>query len=515
MKSELGTLGVLLSVTLLVSCGGQSQREPVEIFPGSPRALDEHVLWIDQRNDRALLLDVARTHPRPQVSDYAVPANPVSLTRRNEHNELLLLARGERSGDGVLSVLGPSRVEREYPLGSRFDRLIQSEEGRYAFTAFYPGGGADDDQSLLFNPNEVAVVDLDGEGEAAVHVRSLRGLGSAPVHAFFSPIMDLAGEERRVLVVLFDSHVAIMDLNHLDRPEYTVELSGGASVGLSTVRFSAEENKIYLLGARSDDVYVLTLLPAGANRSNDFEPSLNQLGAGARPTDMVLYQADDDVRLLAVTGSQALIIEAGSNRVTPIPLGAAASRILLFNGTAPADDVVEQRALLYGPGTPVVTFLDLEQVEERTTRNLEELPISGGVAELTELEENLILVTRVDDGLTMIDLEGRAASELSAQVDLSAAIPSLEMKRLWVRPEGTQALAFLDFALGRFTPGQVALDEPAQELMLFTNTDHKRVALTHDLPGGGVTILNAEDPGDKDAITLRGFFYTDLLERSF
>src|SRR5690606_5880773 len=120
--------------------------------------------------------------------------------------------------------------------------------------------------------------------------------------------MEIADEKRRVAVVLFDSHVSILDMNHPDRPEYTVELSRGASIGLNEVRFSAEERRIYLLGSNSNDIYVLTLLPASGNRVNDFEPSLNQLGASSRPSDMALYGEEDERRLLAVSGSTALVI---------------------------------------------------------------------------------------------------------------------------------------------------------------------------------------------------------------
>ncbi len=125
-----------------------------------PAALDEHVVWIDQANQQALLLNVT-SQKEVDVRRYSVPDNPVNLQRRSGHNELLLLARGEGPDDGVLSVLGPQKVVREFHLGSRFDRIVQSSDGRFAFVSFSTSN--DDEDSLLFNPNQVAIVDLEGK----------------------------------------------------------------------------------------------------------------------------------------------------------------------------------------------------------------------------------------------------------------------------------------------------------------------------------------------------------------
>ena len=501
----------LLALSLGTGCGDSEARTSVSIF-GSPLALDEHAVWIDRASNQALVMNVSRSRPRPEVDAFSVPSNPVVFQRRNRHNELLLLARGEAAGDGVLVALGPRGVERRFPLGSRFDTLLQSSDGRYAFVGFAPER-RDDPESLLFNPNEVALVDLDEEGADAVHRRSLRGLGSAPRSVAFSPEMEIADEKRRVAVVLFDSHVSILDMNHPDRPEYTVELSRGASIGLNEVRFSAEERRIYLLGSNSNDIYVLTLLPASGNRVNDFEPSLNQLGASSRPSDMALYGEEVERRLLAVSGSTALVIEAGSNRITEVALQAHANRVLLFEGTSPFDDEVEPRALLYQQGGSTVSFLDLVGVEERTTRNVESLPISGGIQSVVELEDNLVVLLRAG-GVSLLDLESRSASELSTAVNLSSTVATPELKRLWIRPDGYSALAYLDFDEQRSTPGQVSLDEPAQHLLLFTNSERPRVGVTHQDEGGAITLLDARRPHDLDqAVTLRGFFYTYLLDR--
>lgn len=497
------------AATLLAACGDDIQRTPVQTF-GEAASLDQHVVWLDVANDEAILLDVSVKNPAPETTRYPIDENPVTIQRRNRHNELLLLSRGAGSGDGVLSVLGPTKVVKTFELGSRFNALTQSSDGRFAFVRFTADN--EDEDSLLFNPNEVAVIDLDASAKDGVTLRSLRGFGKIPRFAEFSPEMEIAGETRRLLVVCFDSHISILDLNHLDRPEYTVEFSQSTNIDLAQVKFSPEEQKIYLTGANSNDVFVLTLLPSGSNRVNDFDPSLNQLGAGRRPVDMAIYEQDGVRRLLAVSSDAALIIESGSNRVTTVALPTLATRVLLYTGTAPFDDELEQRALLYSPGISALTFLDLDQVEERTTRNLEVLPLSGGIASLTPLENNMVLVLR-SNGLGMLNLDGRFASELSSSVGLSQAIPTPELNRLWVRPEQRSALAYLDYSSDQSTPGQVSLDEPISQMLLFTNMKTPRVVLTHASASGHVTVLDAVDPADTSkAVSLNGVFYSHLFE---
>lgn len=490
-------------------CGEQQPRDSVQVF-GRPMALDEHVVWIDRHNDEALLLSVAGSQKEPKLVRYAVPHNPVNAQRRNGHNQLLLLARGAGPDDGILSLLGPNKVVREFALGSRFDNIIQSSDGRYAFVSF--SANNNDEGSLLFNPNQVAIVDLDADPKLGVNERSLRGFGAVPKGVAFSPPMDVAGAVRRIAVVLFDSHVSLLDLEHPTHPEYTVEFTRSGTLGLNNVKFDPEEQKIYITAANADDVYVLTLLPAGNNRVNDFDPSLNQLGAGEPPLDMALYQAGDTRRLLTVSGRNVQVIDSGSSRVTTVPLPSSANRILLFEGKSPFDDAIEQRALLYNPNLDVVTFLDLDDVEERKTRNLETLRLAGVVGQLTPLENNLVLLLR-DNGLGMLDLEGRSAAELSSRADLSQAAVTPELNRLWIRPDGRAALAYLDFASGQSTAGQVALNAPIEELLIFQNLARPRVVVTHHSAGGSLTMLDAIDPRDTTkSITLNGLFYADVLD---
>lgn len=496
-------------VAAAAGCGGTDVPEQRQLM--QPVALSEHVVWLDTNNEQALLLDVGSSKPRAEVETFELSGRPTLHQRRNEHDEVLLLLSDEQDETGRLAVLDASGVLREYELGAQFDTITQSADGEYAFVHFSPALNSSSGGSLLFNPNEVAIVALNDEGPDAVVQRTLRSLGSAPLRVEFSPPMDIAGETRRLAVVFFRSEVALLDLNHLDRPEYTVELSRGSDLALNQIRFSADEQKIYLLASNSNDVYVLRLLAAGGNRENDFEPSLNQLGADAPPQDMAVFDSDGQRRLLVASGGSAQVVEANSSRVTQIPLQYSASRILMFEGRSPFDDEVEQRALLYAPGNGGVTFLDLTEIEERTTRNREELQV-GSISSLTALDENRVLITHGGNSVSVLDLEERTAAPIQARVSIESAIPSLETGRIWVAPQGASALGFID--LSNLHPGQVRLDRSITQLLVFNETEPPRVVMTHPETAGAVTILSALEPeSEDDAVTLLGFFEQGILDR--
>jgi hypothetical protein len=490
------------------ACGGVE--EPPFRDLSEPRALDEHVVWFDRNNDEALLLDVGTSKPEPELDRIELPAMPRSVVRRNGQNQLLVLLSDEEDASGKLAVLGPSRVEQVYEIGAEFDALQQSEDGRWALAYFSPNrAGVDPSTSLLFNPNEIAIVDLEAEGEGAVVQRTLRSLGSVPRRVEFSPPMTIAGETRRLVVVFFEAEVTLIDLNHLDRPEYTIELSRGGGLGLTEVRFSPEEQRIYLLADGSSDVFVLRLLEAGENRENDFEPSLNQLGTDSTPRDMVVFENDGERKLLVASSSSAQVVESSSNRVTQIPLENPGDRILLFEGASPFDDEVEPRALLYRLGSPGVTFLDLDDIEERTTRNREEFQLAP-IASLVPLENNQVLANHDTGGLSILNLEERTASPIQAQISLAQAVPSLETSRIWVAPTGQTTLGFVDLA--NLHPGQVRLDLPIANFLSFENTSSPKVVVTHPDAVGAVSILSAANPGDGGR-TLYGFLQAGVLDR--
>ncbi|MGD8861334.1 MAG: hypothetical protein PVI30_15100 [Myxococcales bacterium] len=508
----------------LGACGDRNPRASEHLdLRAVPVALGEGLLFVDEGHDRGFLLEA---DGGARAAEIPLPHDPRNTFQRLGVDEALALSFGRRATQeeepepAALTAVQPDGTTRTYELGNPFDTVRQSPDGRYAL--LFKSGRT---ERLLDNPNEIAIVDLeaDPEDDDAVTLRTLRSFGDSPVNVFFSPPMPIVGEMRRLAVIVSMTNVTLLDLDHLDRRETTVRLSspGSTPVQPAQVVFSEEEPVLYVRGDRSDDIFVFNLservdgvddADEGEDPRNDFRPFINQLGVGNGPTDMTIYETDDGPRLLVLAPSsqQVALVEAGTSQVTTIPLGANASRVLLFEGPAPGDDQVRRRALLYHHGNTVVTFLDLEDAEQRGTRNLEELALEQGISALIDMgDENQVLALHGTEGVSLIDLAQRTVSPISANVVLQDAIFDAERGRLWVGPSGQPWVGLLDLDTGK--TDEVLLDAPIRHLVPVFAAG--RMAAVHDSDIGHVTWLDADDPRRETARAVEGFVLEDLLDQ--
>lgn len=507
----------LASSASLSACGNAESFAPISLL--ATGTAGRSLVFVDSNSHTATLLDTDDLSAEP--THVALPPKPQPLvTRPGSEGETLVLCRGE--GDDTedpahapaLVVLNATGEARRYPLGSSFNAMTVSEDGKYAMLFF---DGTATTASLIFNPNEIGIVDLSRDAtEDNPSSRTLRSFGRAPTRIEFSPAIQVGGVARHLAVVLFDTVVLLVDLDHLDRPEYTIELATSTtrSIDLTQVVFDAERGRLYVRGTASTDVYVITLneIAAGPGE-NDFVPSLNQLGIGAAPIDMALYNAGDAPRLLTITsGARAVIVDTDTSRTTSITLPVTATSIAVFTATSPFDPALEARALLYAEGTARVMFLDLRDVEERGARNLESLTIQSVYTRFTPLTDNLVLLPHQTNGLSVLDLEERTASPIRSSLNLGSALPDPGADKLWVAPVGQSQLAFLD--LGDFHPGAIDLKRPIREVVIVPSTVDARpsLAVVHASSVGHVTVINSDDPTDLESATaVRGFLFHDIL----
>ncbi len=508
---------------LMFACGDTRALPSPDLL--APIATGRSVVFVDRSDHVATLLDTDAIDAEPTRT--RLPQSPtLPVPRPGAAHETLVLCRGAsddpRNEDeaAALVVLNQEGEARRYPLSTRFNAMKVSDDGRYAMLYFNDTAASD---SLIFNPNEIAIVDLDAEfvavddvenGNSNPRSRTLRSFGSAPSHIVFSPELMVAGDPRRLAVVLFDTVVLLIDLDHLDRPEYTIELatSSDRTIDLAQVVFDAARGRLYLRGDASNDVYVLTLTPS-AGGDNDYAPSLNQLGIGAVPHDMALYNTDEEPRLLAITSSaQAVVVDANTSRTTAIPLPVTATGVRIFTAESPFDPIVEPRALLYAHGSSSVMFLDLRDVEERRARNLETLRVQSSYNVSNELDDNLILLIHASTGLSVLNLAERTASPIRSNQSLANALSDPAAEKLWLAPSGQAQLGFLD--LRDFHPGAVDLERPIDSLVRIGGEGPPRLAVVHESEVGHVTLIDSDDPTDLTRATaVRGFLLHNIFDR--
>src|SRR5205814_10667822 len=121
-----------------------------------------------------------------------------------------------------------------------------------------------DGSRLLNNANELAIIDLEkqpGEKLAVTH-KTPRSFGHKPQKAVFSPTMFIAKQDRRLLVVLSEAEVTLIDLTHLaDHRETIVQLGGEQNRSINPVQvlFGAGDPTLYSRGSSTDDIFLFEL----------------------------------------------------------------------------------------------------------------------------------------------------------------------------------------------------------------------------------------------------------------
>lgn len=495
-------------------------------------AVGARVAVVETTSARAFFVDPAAATLAARAVKLA--ADPALAVARNGHDDLLVLSRGVREGTAqaatpaelaVIPAANPGAARR-HPLASRFDVVSQSPDGRFAVLFFR--ADRKPDASLLFNPNEVGIVDLQAEPGATATSRSLRAFGGVPQGVVFSPPLQLRGDNPRPLrlaVVLSDNYLTLLDLEN-DRIEISVALTRAderRTLRPVQVLFqagdAATDPALFVRASGSADVVTLRLTPAPrplAERANDFRPVLTLLGSGTVPTDMALIESGGGTRLFTVAaGGDAAVIDPLTSRATTFKLDLAAERILLYSGASPAEPRARPRAFLLGAGGSQVAFLDLDRLEELRGRDLELRSMSAAVADLLPVADRGLVVAQHRGGtvgLSVVDLERRTIAPLVSDVLSELAPGPVGSGELWLRPQSPFQVGRLDLA--RLQAQEVRLDLAVARMMpLPASADGKRylvVEHTHD--GGGLTVLDALEPERSTARTLVGFFYTGLLE---
>ncbi len=531
-------LAVIGPLAVIAACDNPAP-EPRGNFPIASMAVGSRVAFVDQASATVFVIDPAERELRARLQP--VGENPLRALVRPGHDEVLVLSTGVRDEAGRTAEPGALTVvpteagksPRRHLLDTRFTDLAVSPDGRFAVLHFAPES-AQAAASLVVNPNEIAVLDLDAPmaGADAAPSRGLRSYGGVPRQVVFSPPLalhtDTGARMLRLAVVLSDNYVTLVDLEN-DRSEITVSLTRADEprvVRPLQVLFepgnASNDPTLFIRSDGSSDIVALRLVaspPPRPDRSNDFRPVLSLLGSGSRPGDLAIYQASEGLRLLMVApdAGEASVIDPRTSRVTTFRLDARAEQIVLFEGASPAEPERRPRALLLASGGGQVGFLDLDRLEDLQARNLELRPMARVERFLPMVERGVVLASHGAQrasgaGLSIIDLHRRTVSPLFSESMQDLQPGPTPTDELWLLPTSDSRLGRL--SLAHLTTTEVRLDLPASRVLpLAASAGGARFVVVEHGPGGTITVLDADKPERQTARSLVGFMWTNLLER--
>lgn len=495
--------------------------------------LDGPITWnkgVAYRSDETNRITLLETDRDAVTIDHInIPSGSTLMRATPNKDRLLVLAPGSRT----LSLITPRSGEREdYALGSPFDSLSVSEDGRFAIAYFAPKSESD---LVIRNNNEMAVIDLSASPSTAnPQIIALRSFGSRPTGVQFAPSFTIQGEERRMALILSDNYITLLELDGFD-PENPNNNEIVVPLGRSGTDEPLRANQIiwtdddpnvdddffaFVLATGSDDIISLNLLPGETTDTlgrPKIRPSLNQLTGGRGPVSIALFNNKDGKRkLLSLnrTSRDLAVIDVSTSDTTLVELEDSVKDMMVYQALNKKTGKEEPFALLFDASgnTRTLLFVELETVEVRRTRALDHRVLDRGVIGLTMTPDNegvpRALLLHADlDSFSILNLEQRFVTPL----DVSSQIGSFSFDSqdsVLVSLDDANWITSIELSNGH--PTSVRLDQEVTVVAAIPET--RSVVVDHGHPLGSVTILSQDQFNRESAQTIVGFGANDLLD---
>ena len=502
---SVGLVSGLCTLLLSVGCGDRSAawdedfQLGYEQVPGAQpqpqiKGLRGSLAVLDPRLNQLLML----TSPAPlslAAKRLPVGRDVVKLETSRDQDKLFVLSRGvkmrfqdsdERPQLKVFDGGHDPKLLESFTLQDPYDQLEIDEQGEWLVVHGSEG--------IVSNPNELILVQLDSGKELVS--KTLDSYGGKPRAFQFSGDLTVGGSPRRLLVVLREKDLAVLDLSDpLKASEITVGMpakADGSYAAPVAVAFhdgvAGETGPMMAVQLEGDsNVYLLTLHDGGSE-GHDFSLEANLVDVGGVPSTVEFVQttADGGLRLAALVPSRsaAMLIDPTSSNVQEVKLPRPFDRIRRITedvADGPGTDV----ALLYGK-TNTVAFWQLGITTGTPYRSIDAYDIGISVSDVQDIPAGEFPTRKVLRGtgtgnkqqFYVLDLAERKSFPLDLLTNLDLNLAP-DGQRLWAyQPEST-GFAQLTF-------------DPLQPTSLYTQ---KPIAYVHD-------IRTARDDGERTAIAV-------------
>jgi len=525
-------LGLLCALSLAACYGDERDeswdRERVII---GPVAVKSRLAYVDTARDRVLAIETA--DGRPEFRSYKIGRNAIFATPTPDRDHLAVITRGEEAlvkgqvdEDPKLWLLDLSErngLAQSYEIGSAFDRLAISSDGSVA-VAYFSSGGFDATTGVFRNPNELAIVDLEREpSEDNPTLRTVRSFGSAPDGVVLSPPMRIPGaadtSPRIFAFLLAENTLTLLDATNPKRREVTIRLGTG-STDAAIIRprelvFAPNTGTAYVRSDNAADVLsvLLTAEEPESELDNDYQPALAELGAGAGPADVAVW--DDAIErrfVLAAMPStrEVAIIDADTASFVTVSTPDPIDRIMLF----PNDPNLQPRVALLASiaqGLPRVHLLSLDGIsDELVPVNLRTVTMSEPVLDVLQIpgsEQALIVHDANRTVLGLLDVGLGAVSPLEGVGRLDSFDFSSDGSFLVGVTNQVSRVGILD--LQSLHPTNVRIDDDPGRVFAL---EGGAVMVDHGDAFGRATYIPTVDSQRSDARVMSGFLLEDYLD---
>ncbi|MCP4679429.1 MAG: hypothetical protein GY854_28860 [Deltaproteobacteria bacterium] len=510
---------LLLAAATMVGCDTEGLYETT-IDVGEAVTLAKGVVIHERSQDRLVYLEASKTKAvlkelyRAEDDERLVwskagpdPKNPTQLFEMSVPKD----ERDVDSTETLLRIRVDGTVD-SFEVNSLFSKLAFGPLHRFAVLYHDPEKETESD---LYNPNEVAIVDLSKKpSESNPRLLSIDLKEQNISGVSFLPELTVAGVKRQFAVFLGQGQIRLVDLIDPNLASAGLRLvHKGDQRTVSPLQLlirnedGTRETMVFVRAVGSEDVYAISLT-ASDNSEHAFMATLNQLEAGGEPLDMALVQ-DGDNPLLTVLSRAAgnvllNVINVDTADAFTVNVDDTVSRVLLREVDG-AEEVV-----LFGDDTSGIHFLKADGLGEERGRNLEHLLIPDRVQRALPLDEaRLLIVPGNEQDLVLLDLDTRDSTRLISPFTMDLSGAQMNGDLFFCVPEDKDRVNVVDMRTGH--PDSLLLDDRISSLHLLKGSN-VGVAL-HDTPTGRVTVFPlSAHPTREEANVLDGLWLDGFLD---
>lgn len=452
---------------LLAGCGGRPAIWDSDYSPQQAVGLRSSVAVVDAGQNRVLIL----SSPAPlALTTAAVPVglNVATMKASPDGEQLFVLSRGVQprryESDELprLTVIDTGLTPREpkhYTFDDPLSGLVLDPQMEWAIAYVTP-----EDSRAVRNPNEINLIDLQNPDAEAIPMTVQSGGGSPKSFHFTDELAVPNGEPRRFLVVQTEHEVILVDL--LDaasgqaeqlRMELPHNQDGAVGTPAQVVFHNAlvddempSRNVPSELAVRAtaDSSVLLLSLADPVNPDHAFDLKPNLLEVGGVPTTIEFVNTNAGVRLLALVGTSAALVDPLTSNSVKINLPVAFKAI-----TRVTDDVAGAEggdvALLWSDQAATVGLWSLG-ASSTASHGLDKLEVGTTVSAVLDVPGTAfptykILESRQGD-FFVLDLATQETSPMDTNGRAFSVSPSPDGERLWAYLPGSADFASINLA---------------------------------------------------------------------
>jgi hypothetical protein len=407
-----------------------------------------------------------------------------------------------------------------YTVGAQFDNLTFDPNKKFA--VLYHGVENELNQQGIYNPNEIALIDLTQDPgdnnplimSVAVDGRRLRSIA-------FVPSVTIGSAERQLLVFMTEGAVRILDLDNplgAVSPKIPLVVKNDPSTVVPVQVLARDEElpsaddtqgraaRLFVRSEGTEDVFSISLTMD--TTLGGLRATIDQHESGGVPLDIAAVEDEEQPYLVILSrnGSQYKlnVVDIDTNSVFNIPLAHAATQILLRDG------VDSKELVLYGNGSTGVSYLTVNGLGLEKENNLFDVSVPGNIDNVVELDANrLLLLPDNYQDLILMNLSTKKMTRLSSTGEHDWSQALVYGDRFFLLAPDNERVDFLDLVSEH--PDTLLLDDRAVSLHFARG--EKLGMVMHQTKSGRVTVFPLDNPTRSNAKVVDGLWLKDMLDR--